>query len=555
MNHVLAIPTIPLLWSESWTRGSNAPDIWTATKKYLSGVVVQEIEFSNASFYRGVKATPTFTCTVEIAAPRGYVLVEDCVRPLPDTWYPMHAEMRRIALYPKDRPDLRPEAERAARGTYNVSKWRRGRLAYGPCNLPLPDLSVNQAASEAFKVSGWLSHLRTILGSTAGLTGAVEDSEDGIFIRRDGWAPWGIPDRGAPAGSGIRFYTGWEQSPDSPAYSWLKACCAHERDWCAFDRGTGQPISVYSYGDPGPRYQAGTGDPNNGWLPEFVGVAPWPDPLPLPYDASHSIRGFRELIFLSECMDSPAVKRMIQSVAAQFRLQYSDMGPRPTANYTPPALRTWLDWARNRPGQGHFGQDTGRMVGLPSLIIAQSIKRAGASENKPWASMLAEFVDTAKMPNGIMSRCAEPNPPAGMTPAEWAIQNVWYDPTHDLAHAFEVPELFIGAMGCSIQSGRPIANVTRFAETLYEEAPLLPYYNGHGPPNYAHVAARGGQPYRTVSGGKGNTGDSTHAHLGCTLAAVHDPNARQRWINAALRIEPITDLRESAGILAQIQRT
>jgi hypothetical protein len=548
MIHIPAIPTIPLLWSESWTRGSAEPDRWTATRKALSGVVTHEVEFSNASFYPTIKGSAAFSCAVEVDPPRGYVLVADCDRPLPSVWWPMHAAMRRFALYPKDRPDLRPEAERAARGTYDLKKWRRGRLAYGACNTPLPDLSVNQAASEAFKVSGWLSHLRTILASTTGLTGGIEDSEDGIYIRKDGWVPWGIPDRGAPAGSGIFFYTGWEQAPDSPAYSWLKAVCCYERSWSAYDRSTGNPITVYNYGDPGPMYQAGTGDPNNGWLPEFVGVAPWPEPLPLPYDASHSIRGFRDLIFLSECMDSPAVKRMLRTVAAQFRLQYSDRGPHPSGGYTPPALRTWLSWARNAPHNGHFGQDTGRMIGWPAAIIAQSIKRAGAQENKPWAAMLAEFVETATMPNGILSRCDEQNP-----------ASVWYDPANSTAHSFEVPILWNGAIGCSTYGVRPIANPQRFAECLYEEAPLFPYYGGVGPPQYAYVAARGGSPYPTVTSGKNagqpNSGDSSHVHHGCTLAAVVNPADHQRWIDAAQRINPnFSDPRGSAGIVAQVQR-
>jgi len=290
-------------------------------------------------------------------------------------------------------------------------------------------------------------------------------------------------------------------------------------------------------------YQAGTYDVNNGWLPEFIGVARTPDPLPLPYDAAHSIRGFRELIFLSEAVDSPAVKRMLRSVAAQLRLQCSDIGPHPTSNYTPPSLRTFLGWAKNAPHTGHFGMDTGRQHGWRAFVIAQSVKKAGAAENVNWCKMYAEFSETAAQPTGIISRCSHPDP-----------ANVWYDPVHDTAHAFEVPIEKHGAIGCSIQGERPIANPTRFAEALYVEAPLMPYYSGHGPPNYAHVAKRGGQPYSTIIGGKSSQGgDSSHSHAGCALAASLDPANRKKWIDAGLRIEPISDFRKDAGLVAQQQ--
>lgn len=541
MIHLPPVPRASTPWSEAYVQGGpNEPHRWSATKRTASGVVVHEVEFHNAGIRRGQRARGEFPCTVTVEAPPGWVLVADCQRPLPSVWYPMHGAMRRFAMYPANKPHLKAEAEVEARMPYDAMRWARGVNAYGPCNLPMPKLTAQQAAQESNKIIGWLSRYRQLI-STPGARGSVEDAEEGIFDPVNGWTPLGINKRGQEGGSGIFFYDGWEQSPLSPAYHWIKACCAHERNWHAYDLDTGAIVTAEFYGDPGPMYQQETNDPNNGWLPEFKGYL---DPISATIDPAHGPRQWSDLVPLSEMTDSPAVKRMLRSVAAQHRLQLSEIGPRPTSNYTPPSLRTYRDWAKSAPHTGHFGMDTGRQHGWRAYIIAQSVKKAGATENIPWCDMYAEFSDLASMPTGIISRCAI-NPP---NPA-----NVWYDPDHDLAHAFEVPIEKYGAVGCSLASGRQLSNPLRFAEALYLEAPLLPYYSGKGPPQYAWVAKRGGAPYPKITGGKGNTGDSTHVHAGCALAASLDPANRKKWIDAALRIEPISDFRKDAGLVGQMQ--
>lgn len=552
MIYVPAIPLLPAFWFEDWKPSTAAtPHVKTYTRKALSGVVALEIETGNADVIPRMfgSARPAFPCSFAVEPPRGYEIVADCARPWPSVWYPMHCAVRRYGLYPKDKPELRAEAETAARGTYSINRWRRGRLAYGPCNTPLPDLTPAESTTASYKVSGWLNRIRTLLSAAEGTpTGIVEDSEDGLQVFVNGWFAWGrhpdghsTPARDAPAASGIRFYTGYEGTPDSVPYHWLKTESTHERRWHAYDRATGQPITAESYGDPGPMYVQGTGDPNNGWLPEFKGVAANPDPIILPYDSAHSVRDWRDLIFQSEATDSPMVKRMLRGLAAQFRLQFSEIGS--TSQWASTLRKLLLD-VRSRPGQGIWGPDTGRQLGWPAFLIAQSVKRAGANENRTWCRLFAEMAETAAMPTGIVSRCAAaPNP-----------ADVWYDPDHDLAHSFEVPIFWHGAMGCSIQGKRPIANATRFASALYEEAPLMPYYNGHGPPDYAWVAKRGGAPYPTITGGKGTMGDSSNAHAGAALAAHLDPAQRKRWIDAGLRVEGIGNLDKDAGLVAQMQR-
>lgn len=512
-------------------------------------VVVFEVEYDNASIERGLPGWRQFDCNVAVSTIRDWNLVEDCPRPLPIRWYPMHACVRRYALYPKAKQAiLAGEATRLAQCPIDVTKLRRTRTRFGPANLPMPNLSPAQVSAMKVRVSGWYSILYGALRN--GTIAQTEDYQVGpVTPSVFGWRPGGDPAPYAQAGSGIYFFTGHEQALICGPYYWLEGSTCHERRWHTYDRATGRIIIAEDYGDPGPMYQQGTGDPNNGWLPEWRGIATHPDPIIPSYDASHSIRGFRHLIALSEMCDSPMVRRMIASQAAQFRLQYSEIGPHPTPNYIPPSLRTWLGWARNAPHTGHLGQDEGRRLGWIAAIIAQSIK-LGRSENVAWARMAVELAETAAMPTGIYPRCHGSGP-----------GDVWYDPLYDTAHAFEVPIFWFGIAACARQVGlaTPGAMMTAFAE-LYETAPLYPYYSGVGPPQYAYVAHRDGAPLAHITGGKGNAGDSTHVEAGCALAASEDGN-HSRWIAAARRIDAskvnalatATDLREGAGLLAVMQ--
>lgn len=565
MIHVPSIPLIPLVWNESWTPSTGTtPHVKTFTYKKLSGVVIHYAAVGNADVVRGIvgSARPQLVQGFEVAHPRGYEVVEDCVRIWPNVWPTMRVAVRRYALYPRNRPDLYPEAVREAHGIY-TTRWRRAREDYGPTGIPLPNLTSSQLASEAAKVSLWLAEIRKHLqngthgGTETVPTGGWDYQEGPVTPLPFGWRGWGPVRRDEQAGSGVFWFTGHEQAPDMPAYCWLASSGNFERWWHVLDRNTGEPITADNYGDPGPMYQVGSQTLNNRFLPEVQGVAPANDPLQLPYDASHSIRGYRHTVAMSEFTNHPVIGWMLRSIAAQFRLQYSERGPHQSQgqNYVPPSLRRWLQDVIAVPGRGFFGQDTGRMLGEPATVIAQSIKRGGASENRPWATMFCQVVETGVMENGIFSRSSEPGPPIGTTTAQWEALNVWYHHAHDLAHSFEVSYLMHGYFACARVTGRQIPpKMFRYAESLYEKGPMLPYYGGVGPPQYAFVAARGGAGYPDIPGGKNNAGDSTAAHVGAALAAHMNPAQRQRWISAGLRVKPITDLRESAGLLGQIQR-
>lgn len=532
------------------------PDAWVALRAH-DGIIELEQEVSNASFVPGQKARAVVDAAVSIEPPAGYEIVEDCSRPWPTRWYPMHAAFRRFVMYPTGRPGLHDDAKRIAAGVMDTKTAQLGHENYGPCNMPMPKLSPQQDTAGRQRVANWLSHLRSML--TMNQIGTVEDSEDGLLVANlFGWRPWGIPARDAPAGSGIFFWTGWEWCQDHAAYLWLAAACNHERQWHAYHRKTGEPITADDYGDPGPMYQQATRDPNNGWLPEFRGVAATLDPIIDPYNAGHSIRGFRHLIALSEMSDSPMVKRALAGQAAQWRLQCSERGPHPSGGYTPPSLRTYRDWMKAAPHNGFYGSDTGRQNGWPAFLIAQSIKK-GAAKNMPWAKMFVEFVELGAMPNGILSRCAaQPG-------------SVWHDPDHDTAHAFEVPILYAGATGCARQAGVPVPpSMLRAFQALYEESPKAPYYSGEvGPYNYSYVAERGGAPYQTVIGGKAwnnPQGDATHTQTGSALAISQssDPRylvssagvgaATPDWKAKKKMLEGKADLKNDAGLLAQYQR-
>lgn len=553
-THLLPLPTgawwTPFLWSPD----ESLPDVGCYMRNDR-GVIVAEVEVSQASYRLGQKAKPAVDCAVTVTPPRGYEIVADCARPWPSTHFPMHAAVRRFAFWPTSEPRLKALAMKLAAGVY--APWNPAE--FGPTKMPLPKLSATQAQSAATKVSLWHGDLVTLLVS--GHIGPIEDSQDGLLTPPvAGWRPWGIPERFAQGGSGIRFFTGWEQAPDGPAYNWLAAACNHERRWHAYSRDTGEVVTADAYGDPGPQYQECTGDPNNGWLPEFRGVATWPDPLLQPYDQGHLIRGCRHLIALCDMTDSPMARRMLKSQAAMFRLQFSEIGPHQgQSTYIPPSLRAYLATVKATPHVGAFGEDNGRRTGWPAFLIAASIKH-GCAENVPWARMLIDYVTTASMPNGIFSRCMD-------QPG-----TVWYDPDSDTAQSMEVPICWGGVVACARTLAMPVPRpFLRAVQALYEEAPKLAYYPPNiGPPHFAYVAKRGGAPYASIPGGKADVtppGDATNVHQLLALA-ISEALDKQRYLKDSAGVgsvfasweakrdwlTTIPDLSEYGWLLAQYQQ-
>jgi hypothetical protein len=561
----ISIP-IPSIFSRSWITGWSRPSlgVWWAVRRLSGSIVEIEVECSNAAIVPG---QPGFTAgqmteVVTTSPDRGWQLAQDCVRDWPSQWYPQRAAFRRYAMYPTNRPDLAAQALAVASGIVSPS-WPIHRDVFGPANLPLPTLSPMQLSANRQLARTSLTLARN--GLESGLPFHTnEDTEDGSVgpVFYAGWRPWGPTNRAAPAGSGVHFSSGWQQSVEWMNMALLAAECCHERAWHAYHVTTGEVITCDHYGDPSPDYSPGTGDPNNGWLPEFRDKAVG-DPLPLPFDAAHSIRGFRHLIALSEMMDSPMVRRAIAGRAAQARLEYSEKGKWPVGGYTPTNLRNTLAWAMVNPEQGVFGYQLGRITGWPMWIMAQHLKVNGGSEgDKDWAEDMLLLANTAKMPTGITQRVSHPDPSPGT--------DVWYNATYDMAQSFEASIFWHGATALETQLGQPPpAGLFQAAASLFS-APLRPYYSGeYGPPHFIYVADRGGSPLRTITDGQGDPaapGDATHMEALAALMISKEPAGRwvtdstqvgarfNSWPEKESNLASRIDLNNTASLLAQYQR-
>lgn len=534
-----------------WSPGRSGPDVWCSLAQ-VGEMILAEVEVSNASITIGQKARPTIEAEVSVAIAPGNVLVQDVRRPWPHTWFPMRAACRRYAIYPKDRPDL---AQAAADLASMKVPPQFGPNGAGPCEMAMPQLTAAQAQFASGQAINNVGKLAAAL--VGNYPCAVEDSEDGpLIISPGGWRPHGPIDRGAPGGSGVWFDSGWQQHSAFAQLAWLQACCAYERAWHAFDRATGRPITADDYPDGALKYAAGTGDPNNGWLPEFVGIAPWPDPLPLCYDSAHSIRGMRHAIYLSDITSSPMVKRMIASEAAQMRLQFGERGAGPAYGYTPANLKNFIAAAQASPHTGG-GISAGRIMGWPAYICAQDVKVNGLTGSEKFCDAMLEWAALCAPPHGVCQRVTH-NPPA--PPA----QDIWYDPTWDLAHSFEVPIFWFGVQSCAKQRGHGmLRGMLHAAISLFESVRKGTSYGGDvGPMDYLYVAHRGGEPvYPLVDGKPGSDvviGDPTHQEAFAALTNLTVDGLSVGHVCASIPekrafLQSLTNLYGKAFLLAAYQ--
>lgn len=522
------------VWTSTWDAGTDTtPHVWIAQKRLRSGVVIFEVEAGNASMVVGSKARGEFPCSVQIdtqaLALAGWAIEMDCPRAWPSTWPPMHTTFRRCAIYPASMPELQANAQHAARGVFNSIHQ-----ALGPANMPLPALTPLQMTQVRGTCGDRLNSIRTAL--MQGATAYINQEDGPQLPPRGGWRVHGPPRPDEVGGSGIFFDTGWQQCDEAVQLFLLEAEMADERAWHALDRTTGEPITADSYPDPGPKYVAGTGDPNNGWLPEFLGVAANPDPLPLCYDAAHSVRGFRFVVALCDMLDSAIVRRKLAQYAAQMRLQFSERGANPSGGYYPPTLRNSFYLAKACPNTG-AGIEGGRIRGWGAFLMAAHLKyNGGSAGDQAWADMFLSWAKTCTPTNGIAQRVHHDPPKSGI--------DVWYDPAWDLAHAFEAPIWHYGHAALWRQRmpaspSRPIDTLEAAGDSLYRTARKGPYYSGEvGPMDYLFVAVRGGSPVPYVFDGKSYdpnvVGDATHCDAMCALLASDNPGADWRSISATV---------------------
>lgn len=545
-------------WKETWSPGAGLPDVWYAIKEER-GCILLEYEVSNAAIKVGqmYSARPVRDATITFQVHSDWILVDPAPRTMPTKHPTKRLHCRRLAFYPKSRPDLQSMAMTLAMGTL-WSEWSTRKKAFGPLNLPLPTLANNVRTFNDQLYAARHLALKTALANQTTWTG--EDGEDGVLMHINGYHPWGPLDRAAPGGSGIFHDTGWQDSVNFARYALLAHQCVMERMWVTYHKSDGRPVSCDDYGNPSPDYKPGSWDPNNHELPEFRGVQT-SDVLPLPYDPAHHIRALRYAMAGYEMTGSPLCRRHLIVMAEQLRLAYPEKGPRPAYGYWPENLNNMLGVAQANPNKGG-PLACGRILGWCAWAGAIRLKLAGHTPGwDSWANMMIQLAKTAAMPSGLVQRHYEPPK--------------WADDKHDGAQSFEAGLFWPGVMAICKQMNQvvPAASIV-CAETLYEDMPSLRYHGGKGPIHFVDVAhhdtATGNfdtidHPMTGTPTDPANPGDSAHLDHYCALmASLGDPH----WltINAPMGntpasspthkrsiLESKTSINGEAFLLAQLQ--
>lgn len=493
----------PLQWSPS----NSLPDV-SCFMRRVGELVEFEVAIGNTSIVVGNQSAtkPSMPATVTIETGSAYGVVWDLDRPWPTVWPIGREAWRRGVLVPIDRRDMVNRARAIARGQYVFANIAN----FGPCGMPLPTLSTQQAAAVAQIDAARLQGLRTALQN--GTAFHVDDSNDGpLLIVNGGWRPWGPANPGDVGGSGIQFFTGWRQNPHDLQLAVLAAQCEHERMIRYYRRDTGEALTVDDYPGPGT-----SPDLWGSKLPEILGV-PNVDPIPPPYDFAHEIRGTRRTMQLTEQLDSPMALRSLRGVAAIARMRFSERGRLPIPGYTPLNIAALLSEARQNPGHGIWGSGPGRNIGWCFFEVAQDMKKNGTTQGQMrFAHDALLFIDTAAMPSG-------------------GLQKAWGAPFPEQLDAngkmiyttqtFEMVILAHGTYALARQANLPVPlQVMRMLEGVYgpnTEVPRLPYYGGVGPWHYLNTSGANGPlpEFKDGWGGSPQTqGDATHAEAACALA-------------------------------------
>lgn len=547
-------------WKETWSPGGGLPDVWYAIT-YQRGCFLLEYEVSNASIKVGqmYSAKPACGSTVTMQVHSAWEMVDPAPRTTPDHHPTKRLYCRRVAFYPKNKPNLRNLAMNLASGMF-WDEWPTRKLSFGPLNLPLPKLSGNVAAFNEQLYAGRYIALKTALANQSYWTG--DDGEDGILMHLGGRHPWGPIDRAAPGGSGTFHDTGWQDCLPFARFSLLAHQCVMERMWVAYHKSTGKPVSADDYGNPSPDYKPGSWDPNNHELPEFRGVQT-SDVLPLPYDPAHHIRALRYGMAAYEMTGSPLCKRHLIVMAEQLRLAYPEKGPRPAYGYWPENLNNTIGFVQSNP---HVGGPLflGRILGWTAWAAAIRLKLAGRTPGwDNWAGMLVDLARTAAMPSGLIQRHYEPPK--------------WADDKHDGAQSFEAGIFWPGIMAVARQTGQSIPGAAiDCASTLYRSMPILKYHGGRGPIHFVDVAHHDTAtnnfavidvPMTGTPTDPANPGDSAHVDHYCAVLASLG-GSPSVWLNAAstmgytpsgsvqgkkAALESKTTINGEAFLLAQLQ--
>lgn len=498
--HDFLLPTTPG-WHEFWSPSSDGLDVRVFAQQNPAGWDCR-VRISNDSVVIGdpSKTKPRIQAPVTMAL--------DGRPGQPSTIFPEDYPMGRGAWR---RIQIGPETPIGF-----CEDWRTRAKSYGPCNLPLPRFGDQQRAAMLNRDGLSLRAILNALQQRQPWT--CEDSQDGVFMYPLNFAPHGPSDPGQVAGSGIYFNTGYRQSKPDLQRAFLIAQCEGDRTRFWVERTTGEPISTEHYPGVTPDtwgYPA---------IPEVLALlGTEADPLPLPYDFAHCIRGFRRTAQVAEQAGDPMCKWMIHAMAQEQRLRFSHRGPlQHDASYHPGNLAALSSYAEP-PNTGIFGSEPGRQIGWPAFLVAYDAKLNGwVGEMEAWADAFLAFLDKAVTPTGPIQKVI-----AG---------SGWPSNGKYKCQTFEQVILSYGAVGLSTQRQRPVSiYVHRVLEDLYGPTTLMPILGStgfRGPDHYPRTANDDGSPVTRLQDGTAGYGDPTHAEAACALAAHLDPNPAtwmERW--------------------------
>jgi hypothetical protein len=423
---------------QRWIEGAaTEPDVWLHVVPVGTDQWVCEGEVSNASFAPGLPARATVRCKVQAQVSAGCELTHD-LRDLPSSLLPKRAAIFRLLIHGGDASPIDVNLL-----DQPLPKWEQ---VWGPLGMRMP-------------IDDFPDHGPELeVAFETGATCTNEDQEDAVHGHE-----YGPPDTGAVAGSKIRFGHSYQNLLAVK----VLARAAANRAFHAFDRRTGEPITVEYYGAVTPVV-----DELSNELPEYVPVVAGLTYERKPFNPEHRVRqALHDQTWWSMTRSALARRRIICQ-GEMDRLLISERGPTNfTPDWRPRNVHQLLEMALQNPHQGLPGE-AGRGMGWLGWNYAWRIL---VDPHGPWSrafvtTYLACFETGASLSHGFVQRDSR------VMPDGHTEENV--------AQTFEVTMLSHAVLGLARLSGAGMPHwPMRVADTIYRQQALA--YSGY--PSPPHV--------------------------------------------------------------------
>lgn len=491
-----------------WVPGdARSCDVWVAARALGPGQWLLEGEVSNASFAPGVPARPQVRCKVKLetppsdvaGTPSGWSVGHD-LDELPDVLGPQRAALWRALV-------LAPGAEPydVAQLDVPLPKWSEN---YGPLGARVardPYHDAGEALEEGYRSGGLVVH---------------RDSGDALNV--EGFRQFGRKARGEPGGTGLWF-----------AYTWndLRAVrlivkALHNRGFFAYDRRTGEPITVEYYGDVTPPY-----DGTDAWLPEFKDVMAGVEVEFGEHDPAHRQRQDGYVHDWWAMSKSPLAERLVVHAGERCRLMFSERGPvKFDPGWVPANVHQLHEEALRHPHQG-LNDYAGRWAGWLGWSWAWRMLARPRGCSRAFGQVFLNALELgASQTHGFVQR-GKRVMPAGPDGAPLEVS--------DVAQCFEVGILAHAALGIARLSGQPTPIwPQRAASALYELAgegePVFTYEGMRTPPHILQW-----QPDGTLAPAPGTDGDPAFGWYVELCAALYLATRNQNFLMMSCRYHAV----------------